>query len=219
MRKFLSLIVLSICISSVAQETEVLKKENVDHFMINAHIGQGFRTAEIVNTDVPDVNNLQEKLLYGRALNFDLRYFNSASKYTLGLKINHFSSDKTSGFLNGYTSIGYYAFTFGYYDIDKKIGTFNMDVSLGYIGYITELKVLDTLIIEKGGNLGASLSVGYDFKITKNIYFGPNMDVVVGNVKNPETTQNGVKLNLSNGQETKVSLTRVDLNAHLTFVF
>lgn len=103
---------------------------------------------------------------------------------------------------------------------DAKLGEANLEVSMGYIAYQNNSKVIGVPVKITGSNLGMVAGMGYHFRITPNILLGGQVNFIGGVLKKikmtyPDGTSETIKL----GEDELENLWRIDLAIGAKFRF
>jgi hypothetical protein len=202
-KKLLALTLLSLGVytNSIAQEqtpvpvvevpTPVQQKPPV--VVITASYGLAYRLAK-VDPNLP--SNLKDAvsdiksgsyfdanlyiLLKGREIGIGLKYnqFSSSSSYI----ISNLSEGSITNFkIDVNQKITFIGPSVLFNSFENKVGVFSGELALGYMGL--ENKESNALVGEfltSGSNLGMAVGANYHFKISENFLLGPQMNILVG---------------------------------------
>lgn len=201
-------------------------------FMVNFSAGPSIRTGSTPKGLNSEQSNYIKDLKSGSSYDISAYYLKD-EKSGFGLKYNVY---KSSGSLanqdltapNGDTGNGTASdditITFiGAAGIIYGKGFFALDnvgfeMALGYIGYVDKAVILDNYTI-KGGNLGISTTLGYQFGITKNIAIGPSISFTGGVLNQIKVEGDNYSETIKFEENEKESLYRFDFSLCASFKF
>ncbi len=231
-RNVVLILLLLISFQSKAQTTnESSVKEKRSKIIIMTSLGRSYRLARTADNIDPFFKNYVEDLKSG--ISFDLSGYYllpNSSGIGLGLKYSRYNSKESlanvlvtykdgsseSGTISDDITISFFGPSMV---LDKHnpnaIGDFNLEIALGYMGYTDNSYNPKSLQI-KGSTFGIALGAGYHFKLTKDVYFGPQISFVSGVLNKLEITRSNGSveiINLTDGE--REGLLRIDLSACL----
>lgn len=214
--------------------TTILHAQANEKFIITTNYGLAFRVGKTPDNIDSSLKSVIKDLKSGSSFDISM-YYRLKGNGGIGLKYNQFNSSGSSDnvtytFPNGNQEKGYLginnkifyigpSFIIDSFDSNSKHQGL-LDLSIGYIGYRDQMKIIDENFNLKGGNLGLVGSLGYRYCLSKFISVGPQVNFVGGTIKKFKMTgENGYSSEIKFSGDEGESLWRIDLTIGATFNF
>ena len=210
-------------------ETKIFKPERkLSKFRMSADIGYGWRTAKIENGLDQVTTSLLQQSKGGIAPSADFTYFFSDIN-GLGLLYNsHWGKGSIYGtFENGEigalrlnTAINMYGLQYVARAPIPEKWELLFGIGLGYTTYYTGIYAQNTNVFKsRASTLGSLISLGIDYKITKNWAVGIQAKYVSGTVQSFQVTEKGITKTVELGKDEFEGLNNLQLAGGIRFNF
>lgn len=217
-------------ISEVPKE-KIVGYENYPHFRAAVNAGYSHRIAKIAPEVDPFYKNYIDELKSGFHFGADGRYF-CTERLGIGLNFNLFKSSNSLG--NVWVEDAYGDRVYGIMSDNMTIlflgpsvssrflnhnqkNAFIMGVSIGYLGYFNNSKVVIEKVKISGKTLGVSYDLGYDFGLSENLSLGLQVSFLAGNISKFKYTFGSITRTVELPDESTENLSRIDFSAVFSF--
>ena len=193
--------------------------------------GYSIRIAKIVDGVSADYKSYLKELNKGFHLGGDISYFPNGNDIGFGVKYNYYSANNSGDFflendagdiqnirIKDDIKINFIGPSFLMrYPSRKNLNAFYMGMALGYMSYADDASYFEDFTIT-GKTLGVSFDFGYDFATSDNMAIGIQLSLVGGTLSKI-TYDNGIQSEVIElDDDSKESLTRIDLSIGLRFL-
>ena len=190
--------------------------------------GYGRRIGEYQATgnEVEDTHN--KRLFGGLHYGADLTYYLSNS-YGIGLKYSNLHTTSKDAVITSDGRSGMYSDAMDIMFVGPMLATRSVNASgkgifmfsygFGYLSYDDSGRLIDDKVSVTAGTLGACLELGYDFKVTKNMFLGANLGAIGGTLSSCTVTTNGHPEKYTLDKDERESLLHVYLDLGIRYYF
>lgn len=211
-------------------ETQINKSFNRTYsvFRLAVHGGFASRLGKVQDADLKDyMKDLKKGMNYG----FDASFFISES-VGFGIKYQAFNSSNSlsnvimdhdgdgitsTGTISDNIAITFIGPTYTTRLASSRENAFISTFGLGYIGYKDNAKVFNYPTEITGSSLGLALDLGYDFKISKNLFFGVQCSYISGVLTKMTVGSGPYSQEIELDKENRENLSSLNISAGLRF--
>lgn len=209
---------------------KVIRNPEYRHLRLSLMGGYSYRTAKLSDNIQPDFRDYVKNLKSGYHLNGDLTYYISES-FGMGVRYG-FSNASNSmddiyledefgnrryGMMSDDITVTFIGPTISSRMMNRnKTGTLLINLSLGYIGYVDEIVLIDKFR-KTGGTIGMALDFGYDIGLSEKLSLGFQVSFLSGTLYSYYWDDGITKEKIDLESDEYDGLARMDLSVGLRF--